>query len=147
MRAVCIFIFDAQEEQILVTLRKEGGYGLVGGKVEVGESDITAILRETREETGLVQRPSTIRLQLEMSPSTEVNQTPKGPFTTQYFFSEGSNWKIDPDVEPDCETVWMDVRAYLAQSHWNAADNRQWHQLYTQWRRRALGEKMVEVLV
>lgn len=45
---------DAAEEVLLVRTHKwSGKWGIPGGKVEYGESLVTAFLREIREETGL----------------------------------------------------------------------------------------------
>jgi len=48
--AVCILI--PVGDHYLVVSRKDGGYGMPGGKVEPGESNISAIVRETWEEIG-----------------------------------------------------------------------------------------------
>ena len=44
----------------LVKSTKEGWYKFPGGEIEKGESAVDAVVRETREETGIILKPSTI---------------------------------------------------------------------------------------
>ena len=46
---------------MMIFSRKYGYYKFPGGGIEVGESPVQAMIRETREETGLVVIPETIR--------------------------------------------------------------------------------------
>lgn len=51
-------VFD-EEERLLVMDRSDGtGWGLPGGKLNVGESTAEAAVREVREETGVEVRPA-----------------------------------------------------------------------------------------
>lgn len=54
IHAVCALILN-DEEQVLSVTRKNNheDYGLPGGKVEDGEKPKEALIRETREETGI----------------------------------------------------------------------------------------------
>lgn len=44
----------------LVKSTKEGWYKFPGGGIEKGETAVDAVVRETREETGIILKPSTI---------------------------------------------------------------------------------------
>ena len=46
---------------LMIYSRKYGYYKFPGGGIEAGESPVQAMIRETREETGLVVIPETIR--------------------------------------------------------------------------------------
>ena len=54
MKCVCVLIWD-RNYKVLSVSRKNNPQdkGLVGGKVESNESEITALIREVKEETGL----------------------------------------------------------------------------------------------
>lgn len=41
------------EERVLLDLRRDGGWGLIGGALEIGESLVECAKREAQEETGL----------------------------------------------------------------------------------------------
>jgi 8-oxo-dGTP pyrophosphatase MutT (NUDIX family) len=53
-KAVCIFMKNDSGDVVLVTRPNSNQVGLPGGKVEEGEDNVTAILRELKEETGIV---------------------------------------------------------------------------------------------
>lgn len=55
-RAVCILLVK-DGKFLAVTRRNEQKWGLPGGKVDEGESDIESAIRETFEETGLKINP------------------------------------------------------------------------------------------
>ncbi|EID53585.1 NUDIX hydrolase [Saccharomonospora xinjiangensis] len=59
-RCVGGVVFDAEGRLLLIRRRQEpsaGLWSLPGGRVERGESDPEAVIRELREETGLTVRP------------------------------------------------------------------------------------------
>jgi len=60
----CIIIMNQQLDQVLMCLRTKnpykGLYNLVGGKVEVDESDFEAAYRELFEETGIKRQDITL---------------------------------------------------------------------------------------
>jgi 8-oxo-dGTP diphosphatase len=60
IRCVGALVYDAQGRLLLVQRANDPGRGrwsLPGGKVEPGETDAAAVVREVREETGLVVTP------------------------------------------------------------------------------------------
>jgi 8-oxo-dGTP diphosphatase len=60
IRCVGALVYDAQGRLLLVQRANDPGRGrwsLPGGKVEPGETDAEAVVRELREETGLVVTP------------------------------------------------------------------------------------------
>jgi len=65
--------YDADGRLLLIRRRNEPGRGLwsvPGGRVEAGESDADAVVREMAEETGLVVRPGAL-----------IGRVRRGPFT------------------------------------------------------------------
>jgi 8-oxo-dGTP pyrophosphatase MutT (NUDIX family) len=53
-RAVCILVFDQTKRVLAVSRRNEvSQWGLIGGKVDPGESSVQAAAREFYEETGV----------------------------------------------------------------------------------------------
>ncbi len=64
--------YDADGRLLLIRRRNEPGRGLwsvPGGRVEAGESDADAVVREMAEETGLVVRPGAL-----------IGRVRRGPF-------------------------------------------------------------------
>jgi 8-oxo-dGTP diphosphatase len=63
IRCVGGIVFDEHGRLLLIRRRNDPGSGLwslPGGRVEPGESDETAVIRELREETGLDVIPGTV---------------------------------------------------------------------------------------
>lgn len=61
------YLLLRQEEQVLLSLRKNTGYfdefyGLVSGHVEDGESASSAIIREAKEEANLIIHPEQLKV-------------------------------------------------------------------------------------
>lgn len=75
--AASAVIFD-RHGRLLLQQRSDGGqWGLPGGSVEVGESVAAAVVREVREETGLVVRPRRL-VGIYSDPSLQVVRYPDG---------------------------------------------------------------------
>ncbi|WP_088288940.1 NUDIX domain-containing protein [Kineosporia sp. A_224] len=60
MPAVCGVVVDADGRVLLGRRSDTGGWTLVGGIMEPGEDVADAVVREVREETGIVVRPDRI---------------------------------------------------------------------------------------
>lgn len=61
MKAAIIFIENSKGEVLVTTRRNSTTVGLVGGKVDDGETCVQAALREAREETGIALNESDLR--------------------------------------------------------------------------------------
>jgi 8-oxo-dGTP pyrophosphatase MutT (NUDIX family) len=57
---VSAIIRDASERVLFIRRADDGRWGLPAGAVDPGESPVDAIVREVREETGLVVRPARV---------------------------------------------------------------------------------------
>jgi ADP-ribose pyrophosphatase YjhB (NUDIX family) len=55
--SVSAHIFDSDERLLLVRQRESGVWSTPGGAIEPDEDPVDAVIRETREETGLEVRP------------------------------------------------------------------------------------------
>ena len=53
-KAVCAIIPNDHFEFLTVTRKDSSLYGLPGGKIDAGEEPLEALVREVREETGLI---------------------------------------------------------------------------------------------
>jgi 8-oxo-dGTP pyrophosphatase MutT (NUDIX family) len=58
MPGVAALVRDASERVLFMHRADDGRWGLPAGAIDPGESPTAAIVREVREETGLVVRPS-----------------------------------------------------------------------------------------
>lgn len=63
---VAVYIFLIKEDKVFLSRRfntgwQDGNYGLPSGHVEPGESVAEALLRETKEETGIELRPEEVQ--------------------------------------------------------------------------------------
>lgn len=75
--SVSAVIFD-RRRRLLLQQRSDGGqWGLPGGSVEIGESLATAVVREVREETGLIVTPRRL-VGVYSDPSLQVVRYPDG---------------------------------------------------------------------
>ena len=75
--SVSAVIFD-RRGRLLLQQRSDGGqWGLPGGSVEIGESLATAVVREVREETGLIVAPRRL-IGVYSDPALQVVRYPDG---------------------------------------------------------------------
>ena len=75
--AVSAVIFD-RRGRLLLQQRSDGGqWGLPGGSVEIGESVASAVIREVREETGLIVTPRRL-IGVYSEPALQVVRYPDG---------------------------------------------------------------------
>lgn len=75
--SVSAVIFD-RRGRLLLQQRSDGGqWGLPGGSVEIGEALATAVVREVREETGLIVVPRRL-IGVYSDPSLQVVRYPDG---------------------------------------------------------------------
>lgn len=63
---VCVYLVLKQEDKVLLSLRRntgfgDGFYGLVCGHVEDGESALSGMIREAKEEAGIDIDPADLR--------------------------------------------------------------------------------------
>lgn len=77
--AMNIIINERGETLFLLRAKKPFGWGLVGGKLDGNEDAVTACLRETFEETGLLLEASQLRL---VGDDVSANGTPLVVFET-----------------------------------------------------------------
>lgn len=92
-----------------------GKYGyckLPGGGLEDGEDSISAMIREVREETGLVVKPGSVR------EFGYVHMIQKGRFEpvyvqdTSYYFCDAEDYLVDPqltesEIREECVTLFV----------------------------------------
>lgn len=93
-----VYLVLRKEEAVLLSLRQntgycDGAYGLVSGHVEDGESAIAAMIREAKEEAGLLIAPTELNL-------IHVLHRKTNRFNVDMFF-ECTSWRGDlVNMEP-----------------------------------------------
>ena len=135
-RTVLCFVFDRGRGSLLMIQKKRGqGAGKLnvpGGKLQIGESEEAAALRETEEETGL--RPGALHLagRLEFYfPESDSWDNTCAVFTTESFSGE-----LVLENE-ECSALWVKVAKIPLDRMWDA--DRLWlpHLLQGNWFHRA----------
>jgi ADP-ribose pyrophosphatase YjhB (NUDIX family) len=81
---VGVYAVIIQDSKILLT-RQWGGYSLIGGTVEIGETLEKALMREVKEETGLTVTPN--KLFFHATTFFKRNQEAKPRQSVQLYFS------------------------------------------------------------
>lgn len=107
-QALVRVIFEENDKLLLMKRAKfkGGGYGLVGGHVDLGESPVEALIRETYEEVGL-------RIKAEDLDLVQVLHRPKPDHEVMHLVFKARAWEGKArNREPKkCETIdWF---------HWN----------------------------
>jgi 8-oxo-dGTP diphosphatase len=94
--------YDADGRLLLIRRRNEPGRGLwsvPGGRVEAGESDTDAVVREMAEETGLVVRPGAL-----------IGRVRRGPFAIADYRCSVVGGTLRPGDDAT-EARWCDAAA------------------------------------
>jgi 8-oxo-dGTP diphosphatase len=92
--------YDADGRLLLIRRRNEPGRGLwsvPGGRVEAGESDADAVVREMAEETGLVVRPGAL-----------IGRVRRGPFAIADYRCSVVGGTLQPGDDAT-EARWCDA--------------------------------------
>ena len=94
------------------------GWDIPGGGAEPGESLHEAMVREVREETGLVVEPLDLAFMIERFGFRSPDPTRRGRF---YFFNarrvSGSIAPTDPDIREAAFKDWAEMRALCTQDY------------------------------
>lgn len=120
---------DGQVLCVNVTRAGQSWTDLPGGKIETGESETGALIREFEEETGRACRP--VRL-LVRTRQYLVTAKGKPRLNHSAYYEVEETGRADRDLEPDHEPVWLtpedaivelrDEAAALAVMLWMRAD-------------------------
>ncbi len=115
----------------MIHSRRDGYYKFPGGGIEEGESPIDAMIRETREEAGLVVRPETVR---EYGYVHRIQRSPGAPeeiFLQDnfYYLCEAEDKILPPQMEDYEEEagfvpVFVDARHAIRVNRESAAKSR-----------------------
>jgi 8-oxo-dGTP diphosphatase len=110
---------DAVTEAVVPILRKDGrvlvikrGPGVIlpgywcppSGRIEPGETQEQAVVREVAEELGLVARPIT---------KVWECATDDGDFTLHWWIAEADHYELRPDREEVAEVRWVTADEFL----------------------------------
>jgi ADP-ribose pyrophosphatase YjhB (NUDIX family) len=100
IRCVGGIAFDPRGRLLLIRRRNDPGSGLwslPGGRVEPGESDEVAVIRELREETGL-----------DVIPGTLIGTVTRGPYEIHDYACEVTGGALTPGDDAT-EARWSDA--------------------------------------
>jgi len=92
-RAVCAIIPSGSDEILAVTRRDSDLVGFPGGKVDDGETDVQAVVREVYEEVGITLDPQQL---VPIYAGIIFGDDGNHYFTTTFFY--GGNYNVD-DIE------------------------------------------------
>jgi ADP-ribose pyrophosphatase YjhB (NUDIX family) len=109
IRCVGALVYDAQGRLLLVQRANDPGRGrwsLPGGKVQAGETDTEAIVRELREETGLVVTPGRLA-------GVVTRPAPDGVFEIHDYFCQVTGGALAPGDDAS-DARWTDRVIFAA---------------------------------
>ncbi len=109
---VASFLVLIDKNRILLLKRcntgyHDGDYGLVAGHVEQGETFTNAVIREAKEEAGIVITPKDLQVAHVMHRKSETDQSER---VDVYFVAR--TWKgkvINKEVDKCSEFIWVPV--------------------------------------
>jgi ADP-ribose pyrophosphatase YjhB (NUDIX family) len=88
--AVCLLVKTGQNTYLSVSRPKSKQWGLVGGKVEPGETPLQAIVREAKEEANLVLNQSNLKLAF-----ADISVGDISYYTTTFIYPKLSQMELD----------------------------------------------------
>lgn len=110
---------------------KQGYYKLPGGGIEAGEDPVTAMIRETREEVGLIVKPDTVREYGYVHRIQRGGKDPNECFIQDnfYYICEVEEEALPPQMEDYEEEAgftpeFVDARHAIRVNRESALDNR-----------------------
>jgi 8-oxo-dGTP diphosphatase len=104
-KAVCLY-FQREDSKILAVSRKNDPtkWGLPGGKVDAGETELEALTREVREEVGLAVPTTVAKIY------SQVCMGEQNYWTTTYYSAE---LRGTPKTSEPIEIAWVDRQTLL----------------------------------
>lgn len=105
-KAVLGLVFDAQNHVLLIRRTNESRWLFPGGKVEQGESEDAAVVREVEEETG-------VRCRVESPLGRRIHPTTKREMS--YWLCSAASHQISPrNPHEIAEARWFPAQAALS---------------------------------
>ncbi|CAM3648232.1 NUDIX domain-containing protein [Erysipelothrix urinaevulpis] len=103
--AIAVAIFNENHEILLQKRKDLNQWGLISGHIEIGETVKEAVIREVKEETGLIVN-ITRMIGVYSDPTSQIIHYPNGKtthFITNYFEAEiiGGKLRIDESESVD----------------------------------------------
>lgn len=120
---LCAMVFFRRGDEVLIPLKKRGHksghYHATGGKVEDGESLEQALLRESREEVGLVPMHY-----WKMAEHNYIKPDGDDPWHIYHHVYLCDEWQGEPVETESMTPYWFDIKDIPYEKMW--ADNELW---------------------